>query len=181
MKTIVISGSHSNIGKTSLIEEMLRSLKGWSALKVTVKHARRNPSSTINEKSRCPRQKSCGVCSEIKRDYTIVKDKKIINQSETDTARMRKAGASRVIWLKASIENLKNGLSKALDKLKDTEGVIIEGNSAMRYIKPDLAIYLKDHNFRVKPSAKYAAQKADIIINVGKKSGNCSKTQGSIV
>lgn len=168
MKTIVISGSHSNVGKTYLAEEMLRNLKGWSALKVTVSHIRTNSSIAVGEKNKCPRKSDCGVCFGIKEAYEIVKDKRIINQRKTDTARMRKAGANRVIWLKSTLKNLKKGLEEALNEFEDTKGVIIEGGSVMRHIKPDLAIYLKDKNSRIKPSASYAAKKADIIINVGK-------------
>ncbi len=81
MKTIVISGAHSNIGKTLLAEEMLRSLADWSALKVTVKN-----------KSKCPRksESNCRVCSEFKGDFDIVKNRNVINQKDTDTARLKK-------------------------------------------------------------------------------------------
>lgn len=159
MKTIVISGSYSNIGKTLLAEEILHSFKDWSAIKVTLKR-----------KTRCPRKISngCGVCKEIKNDFSIITDKKVIDQPNTDTARLKKAGAKKVTWLKATLNGLKPGLEKTLESLGDSEGVVIEGTSVLRHINPDLTIYLRGKNLHVRASAKEAEKKADIIINVDK-------------
>lgn len=159
MKTIVISGSYSNIGKTLLAEEILRSFRNWSAIKVTLKR-----------KSRCPRKtsSSCGVCKEIKSDFSIITDRKVIDQPQTDTARLKKAGAKRVVWLKATLNGLKTGLEKTLESLRDSEGVVIEGTSLLRYINPDLTVYLRGKSSHVRAPAKEAEKKADIIIDVDK-------------
>ena len=158
MKTVIISGSHSNIGKTSLAEELLRSLHNWSALKTTV----------VKSKSRCPRGSNCEACSELKGDFNIVTNKKIINQENKDTARMKKAGAKRVIWLISNLKGLKAGLARALHMLKDSEGVVIEGTTVLRYINPDLTIYLGDGTMPARPSARDAQKKADLIIDVNR-------------
>ena len=158
MKTIVISGSHSNIGKTSLAEDMFRSLNGWSGLKVT----------TVKEKSGCARGSNCTVCSELKDDFDIITDKKVINKKDTDTARMKSSGAKKVVWLKANTSGLKQGLKEALYCLRGSKGVVIEGTSVLKYINPDLAIYLKDGATRLKPSAKQAEKKADIVYDINR-------------
>lgn len=156
MKTIVISGAHSSIGKTLFAEELLHRLDNWSALKVTVKKG-----------SRCPRREAnCNVCAELKQDFEIVKNKRIISQKGSDSARLLEAGAKKVIWLKSSSSGLKAGLEKALVQLKSAEGVVIEGTSVLKYIKPNLAIYLKDKQTRIRTAARQAQKKADIIINV---------------
>lgn len=137
---------------------MLRSLPDWSALKVTVSH---------RGKFKCPRQhQQCRVCSEIKGDFEIIKDKKIINQEGTDTSRMKKAGAKKVVWLKTTLRGMKEGLRKSLLELEDAKGLIIEGTSVLRKIKPDFAIYMRDKRAQSKKSAKQAEEKADIIIDV---------------
>ncbi|MCQ9207816.1 MAG: hypothetical protein NG712_00290 [Omnitrophica bacterium] len=160
MRKIVISGSRSNIGKTLLAEKMLHSLTDWAALKVTVSR---------QGELRCPRRHGrCRVCSEIKGDFEIIKDKKIINQKGTDTSRLKKAGAKKVIWLKATLGGLKEGLRKSLLELEDAKGLIIEGTSVLRKIKPDFTIYMRDKTTHLKKSAKEAERKADIIINVDK-------------
>lgn len=156
MKTIVIAGAHSNIGKTSLAEEMLRNLPNWSALKVTVK----------KRASRCPRGDNCGVCDELKEDFDIVTDKKTISQRGTDTARLKEAGAEKVVWLRATLKGLRAGLTESLQRLKGSEGIVIEGTSVLRYVKPDLAVYLKDNATDLKSTAKEAYRKADIIVDI---------------
>ncbi len=158
MKTITISGSHSNIGKTSVAENILSSLNGWSGLKVT----------TVKEKSRCARGSNCTVCSELKDDFDIITDKKIIDKKDTDTARMKSSGAKKVVWLKANMRGLKQGLKKSLSYFSGSEGVVIEGTSVLKYINPDLAIYLKDSAARPKPSARQAEKKADIVYDIGR-------------
>ncbi len=156
MKTIVVSGAHSGIGKTLFAQELLRRLKNWSALKVTVK-----------DSSGCPRnQKDCNICAGLQKDFEIIKDKKIINQKGTDTARLRQAGTKKVIWLRSTFKGLKAGLKKALFQLRDAQGILIEGTSVLRYIKPNVTIFLKDNNRPLRAAARRAQKKADIIIDV---------------
>jgi hypothetical protein len=45
------------------------------------------------------------------------------------------------------------------------KGVIIEGTSVLDYIKPDVAIMIKAKGKKIKPSAKRALKKADLIIS----------------
>jgi len=157
LKTIVISGAYSSIGKTTIAEELLYGLSNWSALKVTVK-----------KESKCPRGNSCNICNKFEGDFDIVTNRKIINQKGTDTARLKDAGAKKVVWLKATLKGLKTGLKKALARLKDSNGIVIEGTSVLKYIKPDLTIYLNDNTAYLRTVAKEARRKSDIIINVGR-------------
>lgn len=131
MKTIVVSGSGSGVGKTFLAEKLLRCLKSWSALKVTV-----------TRDGSCFRKKSCGICAEIIGQFEIVKDAQIINQAGKDTWRLKRSGARQVIWLKAKAVGLRKGLFKALAEFSSCEGVVIEGTSVLKFIKPDINIHL---------------------------------------
>lgn len=131
MKTIVISGGKSGVGKTYLAQRLLGSLEGWSALKVTV-----------NKDGGCPNGKNCGVCGEIKKSFYIIKDKNIINQTGKDTARLKEAGAKEVIWLKARPEGLRGGLKKAFSEFSGCSGIVIEGTSVLKFFKPDLNIHV---------------------------------------
>ncbi len=131
MKTIVISGEKSGVGKTFLAQRLLRSLEGWSALKVTV-----------SKVGGCPNGKNCGICGEIKKPFYIVKDKDIINQAGKDTARLKEAGAKEVIWLKARPEGLRNGLKKAFSEFSGCRGMVIEGTSVLKFLKPYLNIHV---------------------------------------
>jgi len=158
MKIITVSGSHSGVGKTKVVELLLRILEGWSALKVTVSHPGR----------KCPllKKKYCHVCAELKEDLLIISDKKIIETKGTDTARFKEAGARRVLWLKAKPQGLEEGLRKAISLFKMTKGFIIESNSALKYIKPDLAIFVKNKNLPLAPSAKEILNKIDLTITL---------------
>ncbi len=156
MKTIVIAGAKSGIGKTSLAEKLLCRLPDWSALKVTVKRG-----------TACPRQQSkCNACRELKKDFEIVEDEEIINQKGTDTARLKEAGAKKVIWLKSTLKGLETGLEGALRGLNGSKGVVIEGTSVVKYIKPDLLIFIKDDSENLRSGAREAFEKADVIIDV---------------
>ena len=139
MKTIVVSGERSGVGKTYMAGKILGYLKDWSALKVTV-----------SRDDGCPHNRGCGICHGIKKPFYIIKDKKIINQAGKDTARLKSAGAKDVIWLKAKPEGLKKGLKKALSGFLDCKGVVIEGTSVLNFLKPDLNVrVLSRGNYRI--------------------------------
>lgn len=131
MKIITVSGSSSGVGKTRLVEKILEELKGWSAIKVTVV-----------KDGACPRKMPCGVCESQTTPFTIITDRRIINQKGKDTYRMKMAGAKRTVWLKAKPAGLKEGLEKTIKKLKGSPGIIIEGTSVLKYMKPDLGLYV---------------------------------------
>lgn len=131
MKTIVVSGEKSGVGKTYLTQKLLRCLPGWSALKITV-----------SKYGGCPHNRDCGICRGIKRPFYIVKDKNIINQTGKDTARLKESGAKEVIWLKARPEGLRKGLEKAFSEFSGCRGLIIEGTSVLKFLKPDLNIHV---------------------------------------
>ncbi len=160
MKTIVIAGAHSNVGKTTMAERLLKKLPGWSALKVTVSHQGRGP-----KKEKCPRNKGCRACTSFKGDFDIVTDKRIINRKGKDTARLKRAGAKKVVWLRSTLKGLKAGLKMSIRELRDSEGLVIEGNSVLEHLKPDITIFIKGRRHRLKRSAKAVQKKADIIID----------------
>ncbi len=131
MKIITVSGVHSGVGKTTVAEFLLAHLEGWSALKVTV--IKDGP---------CPRKKPCGVCDKQETPFTIISAPRIINQKGKDTRRMKAAGAKKVLWLKARSSGLERGLEKALGRFNGSEGIVIEGTSLLKYLKPDLGIFI---------------------------------------
>ena len=131
MNIITVSGSHSGVGKTYLATKILKKLKGWSALKVTV-----------SRNGRCGRGNPCGVCDKLSTKFSVITDARIISQKGKDTQRLKDAGAKEVIWLQASPRGLKDGLKEAISRFKKTKGLVVEGTSVLKYIKPHLAIFL---------------------------------------
>lgn len=156
MRVITVSGAHSGVGKTKMVEILLGVLKGWSALKVTVTH----------REGKCPVHKNCHTCDEVVAGFSIIKDRKIIETYGKDTSRFKQAGAKKVLWLKSKPQELRVGVKKALSLFKKAKGLIIESNSALKYIKPDVAVFVKNKNSLLKPSAKEILNKIDLVVTL---------------
>ena len=136
---IGICGSGSGSGKTTLAEELLKSLTGgpsfssWGAIKFTKTSV-----------------------------YTsVVTDPNVLLREGKDTARMLGAGARAAAWVQSpggedlgealsmAMENLKSGLkSQASEEGRPLEGIIVEGNSAVELLKPDIVIFMCGPSFK---------------------------------
>ncbi len=163
MITVIVGGERSGVGKTRLVEEILRNFPGWGAIKIT--RIRKNG---------CARDTSgeCRLCSTFKGDWEIETQEEIILTPGKDTCRMRQAGAKRVVWLKAKNGFLKEGLAESLRYMKGLAGVVIEGTSARRVLKPDIFLFLKkDGSMRVEFNRRFNPL-ARAVLKVAKKSEN---------
>lgn len=156
MRIITVSGAHSGVGKTAAAEALLKKLKGWSAMKVTVSH----------REGACPAHKNCHTCDELQSDFSIINRRDIIEEKGKDTQRLKSAGAKEVLWLRAKPEALKAGIKEAISLFKKTKGLVIESNSALKYLKPDLSIFVKNKDSVLKPSAKEILKRIDLTITV---------------
>ena len=154
-KIITISGAHSGVGKPRVAATLLRKLKGWSALKVILSH-----------NGPCPKGKPCGACDDLNSKFSIIENKDVVETKGKDTGRLKAAGAEKVLWLKATPEGLREGLKKAMARFNGAKGIIVEGTSVLKWLKPDLAIFVRGKESALKPSAKEAIKKADLILTV---------------
>lgn len=153
VKIITVSGSSSGVGKTTVAESLLKKLKGWSALKVTVRY-----------NGLCPINRDCGACENLDSKFSIIADKKIIEEEDKDTQRLKKAGAKQVLWLRAKPNGLRPGLKQAIKSMEGAKGIIIEGTSILKYLKPDLAIFVRKKDSPFKSSAREVFKKVDLVI-----------------
>lgn len=136
MKTIVIAGSGSGCGKTTLAVKLIGMLPGWAAIKVS-------PSDL----------------------YTVVvDDPAVINEPGKDTALMAAAGAAHVVWVQSSMPELKETLPLAMNLAGDVPGVVIEGNAAADVIEPDTLIFVLGPDLKIKPGAERLLERADIVV-----------------
>lgn len=156
MRIITVSGAHSGVGKTRVAEMLLEKLKDWSALKITLTH----------QEGACPVHKDCHTCDELHSDFSIISRKDIIDAKGKDTQRLKSAGAKEVLWLKAKPKSLEKGIKKAISLFKKTKGLIIESNSALKYLNPDLSIFVRNKDSVLKPSAKEILERIDLTITV---------------
>ena len=154
--TIGIGGAHSDIGKTTFAAALLRglsvsgdrppagnkrlllySLKIWGAVKYT---------------------KTAIHCS-------VTDNAGVLRRGDKDTARMLEAGATEVLWVQAPPEELEEVLPMVMERLSGLDGIIIEGNSAIEFLRPDIVIFISDPSGeRFKPSATNIQKLADIIV-----------------
>ena len=155
MKIITISGAHKGVGKTALACRILKSLKGFGAIKTTVS----------------------------KENVSVTSKEEAIEVPGKDTALLKEAGAEKVVLVSSPRKDLGWALKVALRMVSGCKGVIIEGTGVLDYIKPDVAILIKDapdfigepcfftsfknkaKGKRIKESAKRALKKVDLVIS----------------
>ncbi|MCK5187969.1 MAG: hypothetical protein KAR43_12635 [Deltaproteobacteria bacterium] len=143
MKVVTVSGAQKGVGKTALAEILLKNLPGFAAIKITMTDL-----------------------------YTSVsEDNEDIMIPDTDTFRMKKSGAEKVVWVKATEKLLQDAMEQALGKISNHKGVLIEGNSILEYINPTLAFFVVNSSIdNMKPSRIRALKKADICV-INQKNG----------
>jgi len=89
----------------------------------------------------------------------------ILTQENKDTARLLKAGAENVLWVQSPAEGLKEVMPLAVTGLLHLSGIIIEGNSAIEFLKPDVVIFIVGRDAgTLKKSAVKILDMADIIL-----------------
>ena len=137
MKIIVISGAHKGVGKTALTCRILKGLKGYGVIKTTVS----------------------------KENISVTSKNEAIEVPGKDTAVLKEAGAEKVVLVSSPRKDLDWALKVALDMVSGCKGVIIEGTSVLDYIKSDVAIMIKAKGEEIKPSARRALKKVDLVIS----------------
>jgi molybdopterin-guanine dinucleotide biosynthesis protein len=152
-KIVAVSGFSSNVGKTTLVCEVLRHLPGWEAIKLTRGHYRS-----------CGRDPAGCCVSDLLREEPVIRSGREANyESGKDTARFWDAGASNVHWVIVKDDQVAQGISEALTRVK-AAGVIVEGNSFLEYIKPDLSVMCaRAAGGKIKPSARRALANSDFL------------------
>jgi molybdopterin-guanine dinucleotide biosynthesis protein len=138
---IGIGGGYSGAGKTSVVSLILRSFKGWGAIKYT---------------------KTALYSS-------IVDDLAVISEEGKDTRKFLDAGAEKVLWVKSPYSELGDILPVAVGMLSHLQGIVIEGNSAIEIAEPDVVIFACGAGERMKTGAKKILQMADIVISQSNK------------
>src|SRR5436190_17490640 len=150
---VAVSGFSSNVGKTTLVCELLSQLPGWEAIKLTRGHYRS-----------CGRD-PVGCCvSDLIRDEPVIRSGRQANyEVGKDTGRLWDAGASSVHWVIVKDNQVAPGIAEALNRV-EAEGVIVEGNSFLEYDKADLTIMCaRADGGKIKPSARRTLAKSDFL------------------
>jgi molybdopterin-guanine dinucleotide biosynthesis protein len=133
---IGIGGSHSGAGKTSVASLILKTFKGWGAIKYT---------------------KTSLYCS-------IVDDLAVISEEGKDTKKLLDAGAEKVLWVQSPHSEVSDVIPAAVEMLSHLQGIVIEGNSAVEIVKPDIVIFVSGPEETIKNRAEKILRMADIVI-----------------
>jgi hypothetical protein len=166
MALVVIGGHSRSVGKTSVVAGLIAALPefNWTALKIT--------------------QFGHGICSADGKPcdcdtgddhFRALSDEKETS-GETDTSRFLVAGAKRSIWVRTRQGRLSEAITDIERKIAGAENVIMESNSILGFLKPDVYLSVLDaaqEDFKV--SANEFLGRADAVIVHQHQSGAAPK------
>jgi hypothetical protein len=156
MMAIVVIGGHTrNIGKTSVVAGLIAALPEmhWTAFKIT--------------------QFGHGMCSangepcdcETAEHTIAVSEEHPRGDATTDSGRYLAAGAARSFWVRTRTGDLAEAMPRIRKEIALAENVVIESNSILRFLRPDLYLSVLDPDTAdFKESAKYFLDRADAVL-----------------
>ncbi|PYV48332.1 MAG: hypothetical protein DMG92_13965 [Acidobacteria bacterium] len=154
MAIVAIGGHSRNVGKTSVVAGLIAKLPAynWTAFKLTqFGHGR----CSLNGK---PCQ-----CETADHAWAITEEKDRAGKS--DSSRFLVAGAKHAFWVRTAQGKLEKAMPGIRRRLDEAENAILESNSIMKFIQPDVYISVVDPaNEDFKSSAYQFLGRADAII-----------------
>jgi hypothetical protein len=154
MPLIVIGGHSRSVGKTSVVAGLIAALPeyDWTALKIT--------------------QYGHGVCSANGQpchcatdDHSWAISEEKDRSGKSDTSRFLAAGAVRAWWVRTEQGRLAEAMPTVRRKLAESGNVILESNSILKFVRPDLYLTILDPaTADFKKSAQEFLDRADAVI-----------------
>ncbi len=154
MALIVVGGHSRSVGKTSVVAGIIAALPEmhWTAVKIT--------------------QYGHGICSANGEpcdcetaDHSWAINEERDRSGESDSSRFLVSGATRSLWVRTRQGMLAEAMPRLRKELAGAENAILESNSVMRFVRPDLYITVLDAaNPDFKTSAKEYLDRADAVI-----------------
>ena len=144
-----IGGFTSEVGKTTLLCELLRAFPGWEAIKTTRGHYRS-----------CGKDPHACCVSDLLEDEPVIRSGRELTYSPgKDTGRYWDSGAANVHWVIATDSQVDTGIKKALGFVQ-APGVFVEGNSFTKFIEPDYFIMvIRPDVLKIKTTAREAGRR----------------------
>jgi hypothetical protein len=154
MPILVIGGHTRSVGKTSVVAGLIAALRDlhWTALKIT--------------------QYGHGVCSAngqacdcATADHSWAVSEEKDRSGESDTSRFLVAGADHSWWVRTQQGHLAEAMPRIRAILAQSGNAIIESNSILRFLKPDLYLTVLDPaTADFKSSAQQFLDRADAVL-----------------
>jgi len=154
MPIVVIGGHTRSVGKTSVVAGIIAALPdlNWTALKIT--------------------QYGHGVCSAngeacdcVTADHSLAVSEEKGRSGKSDTSRFLVAGATHSWWVRTQQGQLAEAMPRVRKILAAAPNAIIESNSILRFLKPDLYLTVLDPQVTdFKNSAQTFLDRADAVL-----------------
>ncbi len=141
-----VGGLTSDVGKTTLMCELLRAFPGWEAIKTTRGHYRS-----------CGKDPAACCVSELLGDEAVIRSGRDETYSAgKDTGHYWDSGASNVHWMIATDSQVGEGIRRIVARV-NAPGVFIEGNSFGEYLTPEFFIMVaRSDQQKIKSTARRA-------------------------
>src|SRR5581483_2401523 len=154
MAVVVIGGHSRNVGKTSVVAGVIAALPSynWTAFKVTqFGHGR----CSLNGK---PCQ-----CATADHAWAMTEEKD--RSGKSDSSRFLTSGAKHSYWVRTAVGKLSEAIPAIERRLSEAENAILESNSIMKFIQPDVYISVLDPAVEdFKNSARQYLSRADALV-----------------
>jgi hypothetical protein len=154
MSLIVVGGHSRNVGKTSVVAGLIAALREfeWTAAKITQ-----------YGHGICSANGKVCHCATSEHSWAISEERDL--SGESDTSRFLVAGAARVLWVRTEQERLGQAMPVLQAKIKGARNVILESNSVLQFVHPDLYLTVLDPaTADFKNSAREFLDRADAVI-----------------
>jgi hypothetical protein len=154
MATIVIGGHSRDVGKTSVVAGLISALPEfhWTALKITQ-----------YGHGICAANGASCDCATSDHSWAVSEEKD--RSGKSDTSRFLVAGAHRALWARTEQGRLAEAMPTLRRLIAAAQNVIIESNSIIKFLKPDIYITVLDPaTADFKTSAREFMDRADAVI-----------------
>ena len=151
MALVVIGGHSRSVGKTSVVAGLISALPefDWTAFKIT------QYGHGICSRNGAPCDCACA-------DHSWAVTEESDMQGQSDTSRFLVAGALRSWWVRTEQGRLAEAMPSVREKLANAQNVIVESNSILKFIRPDLYLTVLDPlTIDFKDSAREFLDRAD--------------------
>ena len=150
---VAISGFSSEVGKTTLMCDLLRAFPSWEAIKVTRGHYRS-----------CGKDPNACCVSDLLSDEPVIRSGREQNYAlGKDTGRYWDAGATNVHWVIVTDAQVEEGIKQAVERVA-APGVFVEGNSILDFIQADFVVMVsRASGGIIKGSARRALAHSSVI------------------
>jgi hypothetical protein len=152
-----VGGFTSEVGKTTLLCDLVQAFPGWEAIKTTRGHYRS-----------CGKDPHLCCVSDLLEDEPVIRSGRELTYSPgKDTGRYWDAGAANVHWVIATDQQVEDGIKKALSYVQ-ADGVFIEGNSFTKFVEPDFFVMVvRPADLKIKTTAREALSRVSAFYFAG--------------